>query len=72
MLCTSASFVGRSGRQRHHSDQGLRQSPLGLRSDAVVEDEERQAEQGEGVLGAHVARVDVDLELFAESVDGEQ
>ncbi len=36
-----------------------------------MEDEERQPENGERVLGAQVARVDVYLELFAESVDGD-
>ena len=36
-----------------------------------MEDEEGQPEDGEGVLGAQVAVVQVDVELFGEAVDRE-
>ena len=37
--------------------------------DAVVEDEERQPEDPEGVLGAQFVALDAHVELFGEAVD---
>ena len=42
---------------------------LGLGVDAVVEDEEREPEDPEGVLGAQLVVLDVDVELFGEAMD---
>ena len=42
---------------------------LGLGVDAVMEDEERQPEDPEGVLGAQLVVLDVHVELFGEAVD---
>src|SRR5262249_14363032 len=41
----------------------------GLAADQVVEDEEGQPEDGEGVLGPQLAVVCVDVELFGEALD---
>ncbi len=41
---------------------------LGLGVDAVVEDEERQPEDPEGVLGPQLVVLDVDVELLGEAV----
>ena len=44
---------------------------LGLGVDAVMEDEEGQPEDPEGVLGAQFVVVDVYVELFGEAMDRE-
>src|SRR6516164_4654645 len=43
----------------------------GLAVYPVVEHEERQPEDREGVLGAQFAVLDVDVELFGEAADGQ-
>ena len=41
-------------------------------TDAVVEDQEREAEHAERVLGPELPVVDVDVELLGEAMDGQR
>src|SRR5215472_12041745 len=70
--CTTARFPGiRSGSAaavKAAGDPSWR-SAAGFAVYPVVEDEERQPEDGEGMLGPQFAVVDVDVELFGEAAD---